>query len=344
MPARPFAVRYLSAGALVDFCAAHGPSILGVIGYAAMRPACLPAATPFAKAPLATVAGDAVFEVWTAQNPVAPCQVGVIAGSVADGVAFGLVALEEKPGISLESLIEQAYRGIFDFLDGLPCPKPIRFWNYLPSINGDADGLERYRRFNIGRHDAFSDRLTLPIPPVASALGSQDGTPVIYFLSAIEPAQTIENPRQVPAYDYPPVYGPRSPRFSRAAVHDSGGVRSLLISGTASIIGHASVHPGDLVAQLGETLENLRLVTGEAERRGFTPSPAGWALKVYLRHAEDLETVRPIVEARFGVGATYLYLVADICRPDLLIEIEALNFPGAVDVGRQSVTGIRAIR
>jgi chorismate lyase / 3-hydroxybenzoate synthase len=333
MPARPFAVHYLSAGALVDFCAERGQSILGVVGYTAARPACLPAATPFVTAPLPTVAGDAIFEVWSARNPVAQRRVGAIAGSVAHDVAFGLVALEEKPGNSLEGIIEQAYRGIFDFLDGLPCAKPIRFWNYLPSINKQAEGLERYRRFNIGRHDAFSDRLTLPIPPVASALGSQDGTPVIYFLSATESAQTLENPRQVPAYDYPPVYGPRSPRFSRAAVHDAGGVRSLLISGTASIIGHTSVHPGDLLAQLGETLENLRLVTSEAARRGFTPAEAGWALKIYLRHAQDLEIVQPIVESRFGVGATYLYLVADICRPDLLVEIEALNFPGADDVG-----------
>jgi chorismate lyase / 3-hydroxybenzoate synthase len=334
MPLRPFAVRYLSAEALADFCAEHGSSILGVIGYGAARPAGLSAATPFAIAPLSTVAGDAVFEVWSARNPVAPRHVGAISGSVADGVAFGLVALEEKPGISLEDLIAQAYRGIFDFLEGLPCAKPIRFWNYLPSITKDADGLERYRRFNIGRHDAFSDRLTLAIPPVASALGSQDGTPVIYFLSAIEPAQTIENPRQVPAYDYPPVYGPRSPRFSRAAVHEAGGALSLLISGTASIVGHTSVHPGDLVAQLGETLENLRLVTSEAVRLGFTPAETGWMLKVYLRHAEDREIVQPIVESRFGASSTYLFLNADICRPDLLVEIEALNLPDMVDARR----------
>src|ERR1700722_7594252 len=127
MPLRPFAVRYLSAEALADFCAGHGSSILGVIGYGAARPAVLPAATPFAVAPLSTVAGDAVFEVWSARSPVVPRQVVAVSGSVADRVAFGLVALSETPGIPLETLIAQAYRGIFDFLEGLPSAKPIRF-------------------------------------------------------------------------------------------------------------------------------------------------------------------------------------------------------------------------
>jgi hypothetical protein len=68
----------------------------------------------------------------------------------------------------------------------------------------------------------------------------------------------------VSAYDYPRQYGPAAPSFSRAALTPDP---LLLISGTASIVGHASVHLGDVTAQLEETLANLanRLRAGTRE-------------------------------------------------------------------------------
>jgi chorismate lyase/3-hydroxybenzoate synthase len=329
LPSQLFAVRYVSADALPAFLALNEASILGVIGYGAGRPAALAASCPFAAAPIAPAIGGALFEIWSANGPVRRRRVGIVTGSHTDAISFALVELEEREDRPFEAIIERAYRGIFDFLDGLSCGTPIRFWNYLPGITEEEDGLERYRRFNVGRHDAFSDRLKLPVPPVASALGGRIGAPLIYFLAGIDPAETIENPRQVSAFAYPPLYGPRSPRFSRAAIHENGGARSLFISGTASIVGHVSQHPGDLRAQLGETLENIRLLIGEAERRGLTPGKPGWAFKVYLRHADDRDIVQPVLEHLFGDECTYLYLRADICRPELLVEIEALNIPEA---------------
>ncbi|HVJ54212.1 MAG TPA: hypothetical protein VM689_17230 [Aliidongia sp.] len=328
MPAPLFAVQYLTAAGLADFAAGNTP-ILGVVGYGATRPAGLPDACPFAEAPVVPVTGEAMFEVWNTRAPVETKGVGAVRGSYNGEVTFGLVELEEGTDRTFETVVEHAYRGLFDFLDAVPCGTPVRFWNYLPHITEEEDGMERYRRFNVGRHDAFSDRLTLPVPPVASALGGKVGKPLIYFLAAREPARTIENPRQVSAYAYPPIYGPRSPRFSRAATHGNGGAPSLLISGTASIVGHESLHRGDLAAQLGETLENIRLLIGEGERQGLPPGRTGWALKAYLRHAEDYEAVHPAVERMFGADCQCLYLSADICRPELLVEIEAFRMTGA---------------
>ena len=76
----------------------------------------------------------------------------------------------------------------------------------------------------------------------------------------------IENPRQTSAYHYPPKFGKHSPIFSRAC---SGAARqrpSLFISGTASIVGHETIHPGDVRAQTRETMANINALLDEANR------------------------------------------------------------------------------
>ena len=78
----------------------------------------------------------------------------------------------------------------------------------------------------------------------------------------------------------------------------------LLVSGTASIVGHESMHPGDAVAQLHETLDNLdALLQRAATRSPPAPSRASDAdslLKVYLRRAGDAASVEQCLRARLG--------------------------------------------
>ena len=61
----------------------------------------------------------------------------------------------------------------------------------------------------------------------------------------------VENPRQVSAYRYPPTYGPRvADLLARGAGRTSAAATiALFISGTASIVGHETVHQGDVRAQ-----------------------------------------------------------------------------------------------
>ena len=217
----------------------------------------------------------------------------------------------------------RAYRDIFDFLEHTGCNQPIRFWNYLTEITEPEKGLERYRRFNIGRQSVFIDRLHQKMPPAASCLGAHHGASVIYFLAAREPAQAIENPRQIPAYAYPPVYGPCSPSFSRASLYAKGGAEILFISGTASIVGHETRHSGDLPGQIAETAENFRALIANAGTRSLRPEE--WALKIYLRDPLYQPAVEAQLTAMFGAQSQRLYLQADICRTDLLVEIEAVG-------------------
>jgi chorismate lyase / 3-hydroxybenzoate synthase len=296
--------------------------VLGVVGFGAGRPAHLPAGCPFIAAPLAPVARGPAYEIWTAGSPVRHYQTGPVQGACSAGLTFGCVRLEEA-GVTLEDAVERAYLTIFDFMEQTGFAEPIRFWNYLTAILGDDRGMERYRRFNIGRHRAFMARLHQAVPPAASGVGGLGGESVIYFLAARDPAQAIENPRQVSAYDYPQQYGPRSPSFSRAGRYGE----ALFISGTASIVGHETRHCSNLAAQLAETLENLRAVTGNAGMAAALADSSGWALKIYLRDPAFRARIEPGITAMFGTSCQLLYLHGEVCRPDLLIEIEAFYNP-----------------
>jgi hypothetical protein len=52
-------------------------------------------------------------------------------------------------------------------------------------------------------------------------------------------------------------------------------------------------------------------------------------LKIYLQHPDFRATVDPAIDGMFGAGVQRLYLHGEICRPGLLLEIEAFRI--AVD-------------
>ena len=230
-----------------------------------------------------------------------------------DDLLFGAVTLEENG--SLESLTRTAYSRMIEETRAAGYPYFVRMWNYVGGINEfDADS-ERYQLFCAGRHDAFiaaGYRHGADLP-AASAVGSAGRGLVIYYLASREPGVQVENPRQMSAYDYPRQYGPKSPSFSRLTVWRD----TVFISGTSSVIGHATAHEGDVVAQLEETLRNLETVLA---RTGKTLGDVV-AAKTYLRHAADYELVAARLQPLFPAN---LFLEADICRRDLLIEIEAV--------------------
>ncbi len=94
---------------------------------------------------------------------------------------------------------------------------------------------------------------------------------------------------------------------------------TLFLSGTASILGHESVHMDQVLEQTRETLRNLdALLDANDELR---------LLKVYLRSEEDLEPIRTLLDERIGRRVPTLWLRADICRPELLVEIEGVALP-----------------
>lgn len=227
----------------------------------------------------------------------------------------------------LENAARDLYRQIFSATAGRQL---YRLWNYVPRINVVESGLENYRRFCRGRSVAFEQHFGAGFQrqlPAASAVGATQGALAIAFLAGDAAARHVENPRQVPAFEYPVIYGPRAPSFSRATLVTSATGRQLFISGTAAIRGHATIAPDDLAGQLACTRENLELIAQAAGAGKHFGAGAGWqrTFKVYVRHAADFAAVEADLQRHFlRDGDSVTYLQADLCRSDLLVEIEAV--------------------
>lgn len=283
-------------------------------------------------APLLGSTAAVIHEAWLTDQPITSgCSEG-IAWRRAGDLLFGVVEMAEAdfPATaecsSLQAASEAAYRRIFRLLDAQRLPHLWRVWNYLAAINLETQGLERYRQFNIGRQDAFLEchRGASGNVPAACALGLAGGPLSIAFMAGNTAAAPLENPRQVSAYNYPADYGPRSPTFSRGALVHPPGQEILFISGTASILGHKTVHPGDVVRQTRECMANIEAVVAEANRvcrsQPFTLGELSY--RVYVRNATDFPAIRICLGPLIG-SAEIVFVQADICRQDLLLEIEA---------------------
>ena len=135
--------------------------------------------------------------------------------------------------------------------------------------------------------------------------------------------RAIANPSVLnEAYDYP-----RPSSFSRGMRIDLNGLAILLISGTASIDEFGqTVHVGDFRAQMRRTFDNI---TGLLESEGAT-----WKDIVrttcYLRDIERdyaaFNEERTAFYRRQGLDPlpASTGIQAILCRPELLVEIEAI--------------------
>jgi enamine deaminase RidA (YjgF/YER057c/UK114 family) len=321
---------------LAELEAARWAGVMGVATFDGSRRGLRESALPIAEVntPVLGAAG-ALYEVWRTRQAVGSGSRGRVRYARTADMLFGCITVPEEDSHSatdretpLYRATEQAYREILGALDALSYPHLIRVWNYVPEINRDTHGTERYRQFNSARQAALlaSGRAVTGNVSAACALGAAVGSPlVVYFLASHAAPTSIENPRQVSAYHYPPQYGIRSPVFSRATVHHEPGRMTLFISGTASIVGHRTVHAGDPGAQTRETLTNIEALLEEANRvtrsEEFTLDTL--ALKVYVRHPSDLPVIQAQLRSALGPGSRPVYLQADICRRDLSVEIEA---------------------
>ncbi len=237
---------------------------------------------------------------------------------------FAYVSISAPTSVAQQSF--DAYQTLLRTAQTQGKPHLLRIWNYLPHITEPENGVERYRLFNLGRKDAFrAQNYTLAEgAPAACALGTHSGPFQVAILASNRPGIAIENPRQVSSYHYPKQYGEDPPIFSRAAwLPQHAGEDVLFISGTASIVGHQTLHCGNVLAQAQESIRNIQAVLRSANDKAGTGQWQLGHLKgcVYIRHATDYPVVRDCLLAH---GMTdFCFMQADICRNDLLVEIEA---------------------
>ena len=321
----------------VDYIHAPGPQALlgmsetlAVLGFGALAPSSAAIDDPrYLHVPLSPLREAAApYEVWRSAGPVATGREGAIRYSHDGALMFGVLEWEEPDGGILHASAH-AYAALVAFWRDSDYPHLLRIWNYFDAITLGEGDSERYRQFCVGRVQGLGDVDTRTLP-AATAIGSRDGRRVlqVYWLAAREPGLPLENPRQVSAYRYPREYGPQPPSFARAMLPPADSAMPLLLSGTASVVGHRSLHAGRLLAQLDETFANFDSLIGAA--RTHAPDlPAHFGastrLKVYVRERSDLPLVAEAFAQRFGGGVPHLILHAVICRHDLAIEIDGVH-------------------
>jgi len=277
----------------------------------------------------ARLAGPVAAESWRVGDAVSDTRSDTLHLRRSGGMAALHVRVDER-ALGIEAATQSAYRTLLSAVRESREPYILRIWNYFARINaGDGDD-ERYRRFCVGRARAVDAAFNSP-PPAATAIGS-DGEPHwldVIALCSHRAGIALENPRQTPAWQYPRAFGPVSPGFSRAALIGAGNAQRLLVSGTASIVGHVSLHRGDISAQVDETFANLRALLDIASTRSghvFTLDGCE-SLRVYVRQRDDLAATQAAVARHMPHRERVLFLRGDICRRELDIELEGVFAP-----------------
>jgi enamine deaminase RidA (YjgF/YER057c/UK114 family) len=275
------------------------------------------------------------------ESPAEPAENGLLLQAARTSSGHALVTARVPDALGSDAATFQrqvvdAYNAIRDTLDQTDAPHPVRFWNYVPGITERMpDGRDRYMTFNAGRFEAFCDWYGGPqsfnrLVPTASGVGHPGEDLVIHCLAAERPGLAIANPRQVQPFHYSQRFGPLPPCFARATL-----VRSpaplLLVGGTASIRGEDSLHVLDFAGQMGETLANLAAMVHAATGRAgsfragdLAPLRRYRELRVYLPDANRARAVAEMISDLFPSVRHIEMLHADLCRPELLVEIEGI--------------------
>jgi chorismate lyase/3-hydroxybenzoate synthase len=306
-----------------------GSHVLAVIHYGRNAPGPLKPDCLEVTVPLPQIEDDTLVEVWTSDLPHEVGELGNISYAANADFVFGSLKFHESATDSLERISFRAYQEILEFIGRKEFSNLVRCWNYFPDINLETNGVERYKQFCAGRFDAFAEKYKTMHRhlPAGSAVGSENGPLTINFIATRnQGVKHIENPRQVSAYQYPKEYGNRSPSFARATCMDWREGQHIYVAGTASIVGHESCHRDDPTEQINEIHRNLDSLLDQC---GFIldcdAEKEMLITKTYLRDQALLPLVKDKMEKRLGGGErSSLYLVGDICRKELLLEVEGV--------------------
>ena len=317
---------YVETTKLTAWLATSGTHPLAIISFGRAIPRTI--SCPTIRLDLRQLEGHPLLEVWTSDQPVTTLQKNGCSFAMSGDVLAGAISLDEKAGATLDVTTELAYRQLLHHTRELGFPYLWRVWNFFADINQEEAGLERYRRFCVGRHQALEASLQdFPSAlPAGTAVGTRSGPLQTYFLAGAHPATHLGNPRQMNPYEYPKDYGPQSPAFARATLCGSESGPQLFIAGTASVVGHASRHADRPKEQTQEMVHNLRTLIAYAdsmEPKGIRTSHRA-IYKVYVRNPDQLLSIRETLHDPLLSSSQILLLQGDLCRRELLVEIEGL--------------------
>ena len=196
-----------------------------------------------------------------------------------------------------------------------------RTWMWLSDI------LSWYDDFNHVRNTIFTERGLIgqgsrQSMPASTGIGLYpfDGSKCAMDLTALlEPADSIQFLGAIGKQQCALEYGSA---FSRASRSITPAGETVFVSGTASIdASGATTNVGDALGQINTTIDNVRAVL-----RDMNAADEDVVLVVAYCKTNEVEKVFNSLKSKYPWP--WVTVICDICRPDLLFEIEATALPG----------------
>ena len=231
-----------------------------------------------------------------------------------------------------DSIAEQSdkiFQQLDDILQSEECEISdiVRQWNFIENITHISELGQNYQQFNDARTRFYANADWANGYPAATGIGTKCGG-VTIMVDAVRQSDVcskpIDNPLQVSAHAYSHrvlidgnnIRHKSTPKFERARRLDIDNNSMIYVSGTAAIRGEDSSPSKDITEQLELTMENIaHLYNGEEYALSM--------LRIYLKHSSNWPEVNNWIKNYCNVIES-VCIEADICREELLVEIEAI--------------------
>ncbi|MBL8731190.1 MAG: hypothetical protein JNN13_02340 [Planctomycetes bacterium] len=254
-------------------------------------------------------------QAWALVQPGARVVSTVTGGRLATlphGRLLHLTAQRGESGATFAQQAEQMFAAAAAAAEhsGFHFAQTARTWIYLADLLPDYAELNRVR-------SAFYERARVGWPAstgIQARAGDAACVMDVLLLDGVRTHRIDRTSRQCPASAY-------GSAFSRGVVLEHPGGRTVHVSGTASIGGDGhSRHAGDAMAQYLETLVDVGAVLAEAGMTLADIVQATLFCKTPAVHAACVEA-----HALLGLPPLPMLAVhADVCRRELLVELEAV--------------------
>jgi enamine deaminase RidA (YjgF/YER057c/UK114 family) len=220
--------------------------------------------------------------------------------------------------------------------ENLPVSSIIRQWNYIENISSFENDYQNYQAFNDARSHFYAKADWSLGYPAATGIGTQAGGVMVELIAIAGTGlinRALDNPLQIAAHKYsqgvllgaldPCTQQRTTPKFERARIIGLPELQTAYISGTAAIRGESSLISKDVIEQTQITMQNIdHLISAgnypvQGALREFK------LLRIYVKNPKQMEEVRDYMKVNYP-DISKLYICADICREELLIEIEGI--------------------
>lgn len=258
----------------------------------------------------------------------------------------------ELDNVSIKTNSELTFQKMKKLLkyENLEFSNIIRQWNYIENIldfeKSKNYNLQNYQALNNIRAEFYSKSNWINGYPAATGIGMNSGKITTNFIAIKNIGNTIIFPIHSNVQSDAHKYSERvlisdknennTPKFERGKIVFYNINIDFYISGTAAIVGENTIKALDIEEQTKVTLKNIKNLVSKKNLENNIPPDFSSRIKnnvklnefsnfrVYVKNETDIPKAKQICE-QYISSTPAIYLVADICRENLLVEIEG-NF------------------